>query len=74
MTPEDIDKTKAAFTEYLTRIGYPNITNEQIMEELPNLFRFLDSKDLIPQKMTFQMFQQIATQRYFIAKFTGASS
>lgn len=55
---------KTVMANHLKKIGYPNITNERIMQELPELFKVLDRENLIPEPMTYQMFYQIALVKY----------
>jgi hypothetical protein len=55
---------------FLTRFGWPGISDEAIMQLLPDMFRYLDSLGLIPKGFTYQKFYQAAYQRYQIREFS----
>ena len=54
------EKVMAVFIEHLTRQGYPDMTAEQIMGELPSLYGLLKVRGLHPQGMTLPQFIAIA--------------
>jgi hypothetical protein len=62
---------KMVMSKYLKSIGYPNISNERIIKELPTLFRLLDSEKLIPKGMTFDLFHHIAINKYMETEIMG---
>lgn len=54
--------------EYLESQGYPNISNETIMQKhLVPMFKILLSKGLVTRDM-FPVYQEAAIQQYMIAK------
>ena len=62
----DFEKIKASMKAHLESKGYPDITNDQIVQELPSLWKKLAADglldDLVKQGMTYQHFVNIALQ------------
>jgi hypothetical protein len=67
MTPELKAKIKASMNEHLVSKGYPDISNDQIIQELPAMWKKLESEGLleepIKQGMTYQHFVNIALHK-----------
>lgn len=55
---------KKVIIDYLTTIGYPDISNEKIMQELTNIYRALEENNLVRYGLTFQKFHSIIEQEY----------
>lgn len=53
-----------ALEAHLKTKGYPNMQPQQILNELPNLWRVMDEKGLIRYGLTYQAFSTIAHQRF----------
>lgn len=56
---------------HLESLGYPNIPNWRIVNELPILFTILDKENLIPREMSYRMFRVIAIEKYLQARAAG---
>lgn len=58
------EKIRASMKERLTSKGWPNLTSDQIVNELPNLWKKLEAeghlKTLIEKGFSYQQFVQIA--------------
>ncbi len=67
MTPELKEKIKKSMNDHLVSKGYPDITNDQILAELPVLWKKLSDEGLleepIKQGMTYQHFVNIAIHK-----------
>lgn len=61
------EKIKTVMIDHLKSIGYPNITNEQIMNELKPMWIKLEEANLIQSGMSFQEFTLHAQQQFMIA-------
>lgn len=55
---------KQAIIDYLDTLGYPNITPERVLLEIPNMWRLLDKSNLKPEGMSFQAFSTIVHRAY----------
>ncbi len=62
------EKVKQVMVAHLTIIGFPKITNEQIMSELKNMWVKIEEAGLIVPGMSFAAFNQIANDQYMIAQ------
>lgn len=66
MTQELKEKIKKSMNDHLVSKGYPDITNDQIVQELPALWQKLAAEGLLEeplkQGMTYQHFVNIALQ------------
>jgi hypothetical protein len=75
MTPQEKAeykiKAKQVIFDYITKAGYPNITNDQIMQHLPNMYRALGDNNLLLPGLSYNIFQQIANEQFFIALISG---
>lgn len=65
------EKANQVLFDYVNSLGYPNITNEQIMQEIPNMWRQLEEHNLMLPGFTYQMFQNIVNEQFFIALIKG---
>lgn len=67
MTPELKEKIKKSMLDHLTSKGYPDISNAQIINELPELWKKLAADGLLEeplkQGLTYQHFVNIALQK-----------
>lgn len=75
MTPEEKlelkTNIKKLFLEHLTDLGYPNITNQDIMNELPALWQKMCDSGFYREGMSFQAFVDIAHQHAIISEILG---
>ena len=64
LTVEQKEKIRVAMNTYLTAQGWPNMPNPDgfVMQQLPNLWRHLDTEGLIPKGATYQIFAKAANQ------------
>jgi hypothetical protein len=66
MTPEQVgyrDEVKKVLIEFLTQFGYPDMTLQEVMSHLPNMYRTLEEKQLVKYGLTWQLFEQFAVQK-----------
>ena len=56
---------------YVNSIGYPNITNETIMQYIPQMWEVLELAGLMRAGFTYQMFQNTINDQFFIALIKG---
>ncbi len=67
MSPELKEKIRQSMLDHLKTKGYPDMTNQQIIHELPNLWRKLDADGLLEQPvkagLTYQHFVNIALSK-----------
>ena len=75
MTPlekeEYLKKANKVLFEYVNSIGYPNILNDIIMQQIPNMWRALEENGLMRSGFTYQMFQNIVNEQFFMALIRG---
>lgn len=50
--------------EYLISIGYPNIDNQKILQELPNIWKYLDQQGLLTPDASYQAFVNAAFSKF----------
>lgn len=62
-------KAKAVMLEYLTRLGYPKMSDDEIFMHLPGLWETLRAHQLIPRGYTWQNFQDAAIFGHMKADF-----
>lgn len=76
MTAGEIEKLKEdikkVMVDHLTTIGYPNITNEQIMRELKPMWIKIEEANLVAKGMNFQNFAAIANHHFMVAEINDA--
>lgn len=67
MTPELKEQIRKSMNDHLVSKGYPDITNDQILQELPAMWNKLSAEGLlaepIKQGMTYQHFVNIAIHK-----------
>lgn len=72
MTVDEIEtlkqNIKKVMVDHLTSIGYPTISNEQIMRELKPMWIKIEEAGLIVPGMNFQGFAEIANHHFLIAE------
>lgn len=61
-------KIQEELFKYLFKLGYPHITDEHILREVPNMWKHLNSVGLITPEMSYQSFYESAVVRYNIKK------
>lgn len=75
MTAAEIETLKEnirkVMVDHLTTVGYPNITNEQVMRELKPMWIKIEEAGLVVQGMNFQNFASIANQHFLMAEVNG---
>ena len=64
MTKYRKEITKLIMLKHLEEKGYPNMTGEEIMYEVPAIFATLTFHGLIPHGMTYNHFYTIALNKY----------
>ena len=64
-------EAKAVMLEHLKSKGYPDMTTQQILDELKPLYVKLEEAKLIPAGMNFKTFVQIAREKAMHADFVG---
>ena len=60
-------EVKVALDEYITA-NCPNAMPEVIMQHLPNMYRYLEGKNLVKYGLNYSFFLEIAKQRFIQAK------
>jgi hypothetical protein len=60
------EKIKKVMLEHLTAVGYPNITDDQVMAELKNMWVKMEEAGLILSGMSYMGFQQMANNAYLM--------
>lgn len=60
------EKIKKVMFDHLTMLGYPNLTDDQIMSELKNMYVKIEEAGLVLSGMNFTTFQQIANNMYLV--------
>lgn len=67
MTPKNKEEIRQSMLEHLKTKGYPDITRDQIMAEITNLWQKLAAEGLlveaIKEGLTYQHFVNIALQK-----------
>lgn len=67
MTPKNKEEIRQSMLEHLKTKGYPDMTNDQILGELTNLWQKLAAEGLlvepIREGLTYQLFVNIALQK-----------
>jgi hypothetical protein len=65
MTPQAAAQCRTIVFEYLTSKGYPdNLTDQQIIDEIPAIHKRLSDEKLIPSTFTAEKLKEIATIAY----------
>jgi hypothetical protein len=64
-------KARQVLFDYVNKLGYPNLRNEEIMQHLPNMWRSLEENELMHSGFTYQMFLNVANEQFFIALISG---
>jgi hypothetical protein len=59
---------KKVMVDHLITIGYPKITNEQILRELKPMWIKIEEAGLVVPGMNFQNFAAIANHHFMIAE------
>jgi hypothetical protein len=65
------EKVKKVMIDYLTTLGYPNLSNEQIMSQLKNMWLKIEEAGLVVEDMNFQAFCAYANNAFMIAEVQG---
>jgi len=75
MTPQEKTEYKQKANDvlftYIRSVGYPNISNEDIMQHIPRMWAALEDAGLMRAGFTFQMFQNIINEQFFMALIKG---
>lgn len=58
------EETKKEMYSFLESKGFPNITVQQIFDALPDMYRLLESKNMLTDGMNFATFKQTAFKEY----------
>lgn len=68
MNSETKEKIKKSMLEHLNSVGYPNISNVDIINQLPHLWNKLSRENLLDELVakgfTYEMFTNIAIAKY----------
>lgn len=67
ISEQEKTKIKSVLIEHLKKSGYPNIPKEEILRQLPDMFKLLGDLKIIPEGCTYQIFAQAAEQAYFMS-------
>lgn len=59
--------TQKVMFKHLSRSGYPNMTNDEIMKQVPYLWKVLIYYGLIPKNFAYADFYKAAVTEYFKA-------
>lgn len=62
-------KVKASMIEYLKTKGYPNMSIDEVLQELKPMWLKLEEEGLIQSGMSFRAFQEHAMERAIQASF-----
>ena len=65
------EELKKVVMDHLTPIGYPNLTIEQVMTELPNVWKKICDAGLYKEGMSYQAFVDQAFQQAMLAQMMG---
>ena len=66
---------KEIMLHHLKLLGYPdNITVAQVINALPDIYRKLEEKNLLPKGMKFAIFKRIAEQKAMEAQLLAQAS
>jgi hypothetical protein len=57
---ENKGEIKQVIIDYLTPLGFPNMEADLVMVHLQDIYRHLESKGLLPDGVSFAVFQQAA--------------
>lgn len=72
MTPGEIEihkeKIKKVMVDHLTTLGWPDIPNETVMDELKNMWVKIEEAGLKLPDMSFQMFVEHANHQFLVAE------
>ena len=50
--------------QFLESKGFPKMSVQQLFDALPDMYRHLESKKLLPNKINFAIFKQVALRTY----------
>ena len=62
------EKLRKVMVDHLTIIGYPNISGEQIIAELKNMWIKIEEAGLVVEDMKFVAFQAIANNELLMSQ------
>lgn len=62
------EKVRVVMMDHLVSVGFPNLSNDKIMNELKNLWIKLEEANLIVSGMSFRAFQDQANNQYLISQ------
>lgn len=65
------EKIKTVMIEHLTALGYPDLTDDQIIAELKNMWVKLEEAQLILPGMSFMAYQHIANNMFLMSQVKG---
>lgn len=65
------EAVKTAMEEHLRVYGYPNLSNKEILQLVPSLYKFLKKRGLMPPQVSYLVFRQIAIVKYREAYLRG---
>lgn len=65
---EHKDKVKKVMVDHLTTLGWPKLSDEQVMSQLKPMWLKIEEAGLVVGDMNFMAFQAIANQAYMIAQ------
>lgn len=65
------EKLKKVMVDHLTSVGYPDITDDQIMRELKPMWIKLEESGILADGMTFAGFQSYANEEFMKSQFRG---
>jgi hypothetical protein len=60
------EKVKKIMVDHLTSLGYPDLTNDQIMGQLKAMWVKIEEAGLVTDGMNFQAFQAHANNAYMM--------
>lgn len=62
---------KEALNEYIKNHNLSEVDNQVIMNQLPNMYRYLETKGLVKYGLTWSFFQEKANETYIWAAING---